>query len=87
MVLRLIPRRPRIVRGSFIPRCRTAACYHGAMPAQFEDEETWLRHRVIRLRTILRLARDSRVEDELRLLISEAEARLEVLASRRAKGS
>jgi hypothetical protein len=48
-----------------------------------EDEETWLRHRVLRLRTILRMARQPDVETTLRVLIGEAEARLEKLAERR----
>jgi hypothetical protein len=49
----------------------------------FEDEEAWLRHRVVRLRTVLRWAKDTRVETELKSLIAEAEARLEALAARR----
>ena len=48
-----------------------------------EDEEAWLRHRVLRLRTILRMARQPDVETALRVLIGEAEARLEELADRR----
>ena len=46
---------------------------------EFEDESTWLRHRVLRLRTILRYAKDSRAESGLRELIAEAEKRLEQL--------
>jgi len=46
---------------------------------EFEDETTWLRHRVLRLRTILRYAKDSRAESGLRELIAEAEKRLEQL--------
>jgi hypothetical protein len=48
-----------------------------------EDEEAWLRHRVLRLRTILRMARQPDVETALRVLIGEGEARLEVLTERR----
>jgi hypothetical protein len=36
---------------------------------EFEDEETWLRHRVIRLHTILRLAQGAQIESELKPLI------------------
>jgi hypothetical protein len=46
---------------------------------EFEHESTWLRHRVLRLRTILRYVKDSRVESGLRELIAEAEERLEQL--------
>jgi hypothetical protein len=51
-----------------------------------EDEEAWLRHRVLRLRTILRTARQPDIETALRVLIGEAEARLEKLAERRFAG-
>ncbi len=44
-----------------------------------ESEVTWLRHRVIRLRTILRYAKEPRVESMLWQLIAEAEERLERL--------
>jgi hypothetical protein len=55
---------------------------------EFEDESTWLRHRVLRLRTILRYAKDSRAESGLRELIAEAEKRLEQLETiRQAKES
>jgi len=55
---------------------------------EFEDESTWLRHRVLRLRTILRYAKDSRAETGLRELIAEAEKRLEQLETiRQAKHS
>jgi len=49
----------------------------------FEDEYTWLRHRVLRLRTILRFVSDSRAESGLRELIAEAEKRLEQLEAMR----
>jgi hypothetical protein len=45
----------------------------------FEDESTWLSHRVQRLRTILRYVKDARAESGLRELIGEAEQRLEQL--------
>jgi hypothetical protein len=41
-----------------------------------EDEKTRLRHRIVRMRTILRFAKDSRVEAGMRELIADAEARL-----------
>jgi hypothetical protein len=44
-----------------------------------EDEEIWLRHRVIRLRTLLRYAKEPHVECGLRELIADAEKRLEPL--------
>ena len=50
----------------------------------FEDESTWLRHRVLRLWTILRFVKDARAESGLRELIAEAEQRLEQLEVRRA---
>jgi hypothetical protein len=50
---------------------------------ELEDEETWLRHRVMRLRTILRFAKEPRVEVGLRELIGEAEERLAALVERR----
>ena len=48
-----------------------------------EDEDVWLRHRVRRLRTILRYVRDSRAEVALQELIGEAEERLDELVKRR----
>jgi hypothetical protein len=53
------------------------------MPAELEDELTWLRHRIVRMRTILRFAKDPRAETGLRDLIAEAESRLEALEARR----
>jgi hypothetical protein len=47
-----------------------------------EDEEIWLRHRVLRLRTILRFVSDARAEAALKELISEAEQRLDALGNR-----
>jgi hypothetical protein len=53
------------------------------MPIELEDEQTWLLHRIVRMRTILRFAKDPRSETGLRDLIAEAEARLEALEARR----
>ena len=39
---------------------------------EFEDESTWLRYRVLRLRTILRYVKDPRAENGLREFIAEA---------------
>jgi hypothetical protein len=44
-----------------------------------EPEAIWLRHRLRRLRTILRYANEPRVESGLRELIAEAEERLDLL--------
>jgi hypothetical protein len=49
------------------------------MPTEPEDELTWLRHRIVRMRTILRFAKDPRTEAGLRELIADAEARLAAL--------
>jgi hypothetical protein len=48
-----------------------------------EDEQSWLRHRIVRMRTILRFAKDPRVEAGMRELIADAEARLAELEARR----
>jgi hypothetical protein len=53
----------------------------------FEDEYTWLRHSLLRLRTILRYAKDARVESGLRAVIGESEKRLEQLEARRRKNA
>ena len=50
----------------------------------FGDESTWLRHRVLRLRTILRYVKDARAETGLRELIADAEQRLDRLEARAA---
>jgi len=52
------------------------------MPTEPEDEVTWLRHRVVRMRTILRFAKEPRAEAGLRELIADAEARLDALERR-----
>jgi hypothetical protein len=44
-----------------------------------EPEDNWLRHRLRRLRTILRYAKEPRVESGLRELIADAEERLDLL--------
>jgi hypothetical protein len=46
---------------------------------ELEDEEAWLRHRVIRLRTMLRFAKDPRTEAGLKEFIADAEERLDAL--------
>jgi hypothetical protein len=55
------------------------------VPIEIEDEVCWLRHRVLRMRTILRFAKDPRTETGLREIIADAEARLDVLQARAAK--
>jgi hypothetical protein len=47
-----------------------------------EPEYTWLLHRVMRLRTILRYVKDPKAEAGLRELITDAEKRLEQLEAR-----
>jgi hypothetical protein len=47
-----------------------------------EDEESWLRKRVVRLRTLLRYCREPDTEAGLREFIAEAESRLELLQNR-----
>jgi hypothetical protein len=44
-----------------------------------EDEVSWLLHRIVRMRTILRFAKDPRIEAGLRELSADAEARLTAL--------
>jgi hypothetical protein len=46
-----------------------------------EAEESWLRKRIMRLRTLLRYANDPRIEVGLREVIADAEHRLEILQS------
>jgi hypothetical protein len=48
----------------------------------FEPEYTWLLHRVMRMRTMLRYVKDPKVEAGLRELIAEADQRLEQLEAR-----
>lgn len=53
------------------------------VPKEIEDEVSWLRHRILRMRTILRFAKDPRTEAGLREFISDAEARLAALEAKR----
>lgn len=50
---------------------------------ELESEETWLRKRIVRLRTVLRYANDPRTEAGLREFIGDAEHRLELVQNRR----
>ena len=50
---------------------------------ELESEETWLRKRIVRLRTVLRYANDPRTEAGLREFIADAEHRLELVQNRR----
>jgi hypothetical protein len=52
---------------------------------EWEDEETWLRGSVIRLRMLWRYAKDRVVQVGLKEFITEAERRLEALGNRRLK--
>ena len=49
---------------------------------ELEDEATWLRYRVLRLRAALRFALVPEVESILRELIADAEERLVILEVR-----
>ena len=53
------------------------------MPTELQDEVSWLRHRIVRMRTILRFAKEARAESGLRELIAEAETRLAALEAKR----
>ena len=48
-----------------------------------EDEETWLRRHVVRLRTMLRFAKDPRTEAGLKEFIADAEERPDALEKMR----
>jgi hypothetical protein len=48
----------------------------GPKTAELEDELTWVRHRVMRLRAALRFVQDPQAEVILRELIADAEERL-----------
>jgi hypothetical protein len=63
---------------------RCSVLYGNIVPIEIEDEVSWLRHRVVRMRTILRFAKDPRTETGIRELIADAEARLDALEARRA---
>jgi hypothetical protein len=56
--------------------------YRITVPKEIEDDVSWLRHQISRMRTILRFAKDPRTEAGLRELIAEAEARLAALEER-----
>jgi hypothetical protein len=43
------------------------------MLTEIEDEQTWLRHRIMRMRTVLQFAKDPRAEAGMRELIADAE--------------
>ncbi len=51
---------------------------------ELEDEAIWLRHRLVRMRTLLRFALDPQVEAGLRELIADGEERLEAVLKHRA---
>lgn len=51
----------------------------GMGAVELEPEEIWLRKRIIRLRTVLRYAKDPRTEAGLKEFIGDAEHRLEML--------
>ncbi len=53
------------------------------MYPRIEDEQTRLRHRIIRMRAMLCFAKDPRAEAGVRELIHDAEARLAVLGAKR----
>jgi hypothetical protein len=60
----------------------------GKLPqGELEDEESWLRRRVIRFRTMLRYTKDSRVRTALREFIADAEERLELLEKKKKQRS
>ena len=62
----------------------------GGAPArvsvEWEDEEAWLRARIIRLRTILRYAKDPQVEIGLKEFIADAPMRRGSIALTKTKG-
>jgi hypothetical protein len=48
----------------------------------FEDEETWLHHHVMRLRMLLRYTRAKQAEALVKEMLKDAESRLEALAEK-----
>jgi hypothetical protein len=52
-------------------------------PKKLEDEQTRLRHRIMRMRAMLCFAKDPRAEAGMWELIGDAEARLTALEARR----
>jgi hypothetical protein len=71
------------VRAKLCARVVTVVWYARLVSADLEDEETWLRHRIVRMRTVLRFAKDPRAEAGMRELIGDAEVRLAALEARR----
>jgi hypothetical protein len=61
------------------PRAAWSCATLAFAPADLEDEGAWLRHRIMRMRTVLRLAKGPRAEAGMRELIADAEARLAAL--------
>jgi hypothetical protein len=57
--------------------------YARLVPLDLEDEETWLRKSIVRMRTVLRFAKDPQAEAGMRELIGDAEVRLAALEARR----
>jgi hypothetical protein len=53
--------------------------------SDLEAEESWLRKRIVRLRTVLRYTSDPRADVILREVIADAETRLEHLQSFRGR--
>jgi hypothetical protein len=51
-------------------------------PKKIDDEQTRLRHRIIRMRAMLCFAKDPRAEAGMRELIDDAEARLTAVEAR-----
>jgi hypothetical protein len=51
-------------------------------PMEWEEENIWLRRRIMRLRPLLRHAKDPHVMSMLKEFIGEAEERLEMLESK-----
>lgn len=56
---------------------------NATMARILEQEENWLRHRLRRMRAMLRYANEPRVEAGLRELIADAEDRLDALETHR----
>jgi hypothetical protein len=56
-------------------------------PMEWEEENIWLRRRIIRLRPLLRYAKDPRAVTILKEFIAEAEQRLEMLESKQNRKS
>jgi hypothetical protein len=82
------PAPPTRQRASYAPALADTPNSHGrvvhsCVPTDLEDEETWLRHRIVRMRTVLRFARDPRAEAGMRELIADAEARLAALEAKK----